>query len=158
MADRFSGSEVIELGVQIEVNGMDFYSDAAKNISDAKVKDTFNFLAGEERRHIEVFRKLLETVESYEPRESYPEEYFQYMNALASNHVFTQKGKGREIAKAVKDERQALDMAMGFENDSMLFYEAMKKIVNTAEHPLLEELIRQEKGHYRMLSEIKKRI
>ncbi|MFH1594636.1 MAG: ferritin family protein [Candidatus Omnitrophota bacterium] len=103
MANIFSGSEIVELGVQIEINGRDFYRILAEKYRDKKVREIFKFLEDAEEHHIGAFRNILESVEKYEPKEAYPEEYFAYMNSLAGDHVFTQKGERRGDRKSRKE-------------------------------------------------------
>jgi rubrerythrin len=155
MAGVFSLSEIVELGIQIEINGRDFYRAVLERPLDQKARDIFGLLGKEEERHIADFQKILDSVAAYEPRESYPEEYFAYMNALASEHVFTQKDKGREIAGKIKADREAVELGIGFEKDSILFYEEMKRMVSKKEQKTVQMLIEAEKGHLRKLSELK---
>jgi rubrerythrin len=155
MGNIFSGSEIIELGVQIEKNGRDFYRALSRQAKNFKTGEIFKFLAAEEEKHIVVFQKILDSVQKYEPAESYPEEYFAYMNALASEHVFTQKDKGEGIARKIKTDKEAIEMAIGFEKDSIIFYEGMKKVVPQNGHQPIDSLITQEQNHLRQLSELK---
>jgi rubrerythrin len=156
MANIFAGSEVIEIGIQIEKNGRDFYNTLAKQSKIAKAGDVFNYLAAEEEKHIKVFQGILEKTEKYQPPESYPGEYFAYMNALASEYIFTQKDKGKEIAQSIKTDKEAVDLGIGFEKDSIIFYEGMKKVVPEYNHKIIDELIAQEQNHLRQLSDLKK--
>ena len=155
MVNIFAGSEIVELGIQIEKNGRDFYNALVEQSKNQKAKEKFKYLAGEEEKHIAVFQKLLDSVHKYEPPETYPGEYFAYMNALARDYVFTQKDKGREIAKNIKGDKEALKLGIGFEKDSILFYEGMKKVVPEYDHKIVDELITQEQDHLRQLSELK---
>jgi rubrerythrin len=156
MANIFAGSEIVELGIQIELNGRDFYTASAQGSKNENARRIFKFLSGEEEKHIAVFQKLLDSVQRYEPSESYPGEYFAYMNALASDYVFTQKGKGKEIAKKIKSDREAIEMSIGFEKDSILFYEGMKRVVPAHDLKVVDELVWQEQSHLRQLSELRK--
>lgn len=156
MGNIFAGSEIVELGVQIEKNGRDFYSILAKKSKNQPAKDVFGYLAGEEEKHIAIFQEILDNLVKYEPPESYPGEYLAYMNALASEYIFTQKDKGEEIAKSIKTDNQAVDMGIGFEKDSIIFYEGMKKAVPEHDHKVIDELITQEQSHLRQLSDLKK--
>ena len=158
MGNIFAGSEIVEIGIQIEKNGRDFYTTLVEQLKNSQAKELFAYLAGEEERHISAFQKILDSVQKYNPPEAYPGEYFAYMNALASDYVFTQENKGAEIAKQVKDETQALDMGIGFEKDSILFYEGMRKVVPEYDHKILKELIGQEQSHLRQLSELRKKL
>jgi rubrerythrin len=151
----FAGSEIVEIGIQIEKNGKDFYDTLAGSPGNEKAKEIFAFLSKEEAKHIIAFQKILASVEQYEPAEAYPGEYFAYMRALASEHVFTQKDKGKELAKKVKSVKEAVDMGIGFEKDSIIFYEGMKKVVPSFDVKILDELIAQEQSHLRKLTELK---
>ena len=156
MGNIFAGSEIVELGIQIEKNGRDFHTTLVKQSKNQKAKEVFKYLAGEEEKHIAVFQKILERIEKYQPPESYPGEYFAYMNALASEYVFTQKDKGEELAKTIKSDEEAVDMGIGFEKDSILFYEGMKKVVPEYDHKIIDGLIIQEQNHLKALSDLKK--
>lgn len=155
MANIFSGSEIVELGVQIEINGRDFYGALAKQAKNPKSKEVFSFLSGEEEKHILTFRKILDSVEKYEPAEAYPGEYFAYMSSLAEKYVFTQEGKGLGAANKVKSDIEALDLGMGFERDSIDFYNNMKKVVPAYDHKIVDSVIAQEQEHLRILSGLK---
>jgi len=143
----FTASEIVELGVQIEINGKEFYEELVKNTRKPKAKDLFSYLAEQEARHIDVFKKILHTVEEYEPKEAYPEEYFSHMNALASQYVFTQRAKGVLYAKNAKTTKEALETALGFEKESIEFYRGMKKIVPKEQDNLIDTLIKEEEKH-----------
>ena len=156
MVNIFAGSEIVELGIQIEKNGRDFYNTLVKQSKNQKAEDTFKYLAGEEEKHITVFQKILDSVHKYVPPESYPGEYFAYMNALARAYVFTQNDKGEEIAKRIRSDEEAIDLGIGFEKDSILFYEGMKKVVPEYDHKIANQLILEEQNHLRQLSDLKK--
>jgi len=158
MGNIFAGSEIVELGIQIEKNGRDFYNNLAQQSKNPEVKDAFVHLAGEEEKHILIFKDILSTVEKYEPAGIGSDEYFAYMNALAGEQVFTQKDKGREIAQGVKSDREAIDLGIGFENDSIIFYEGIKKVVPEYDIKIIEDLITQEQKHLRKLIELKGKI
>ncbi|MBU0709834.1 MAG: ferritin family protein [Candidatus Omnitrophica bacterium] len=158
MGNIFSGSEIVEIGIQIEKNGRDFYNTAADKSKEPEAKELFKFLAGEEEKHITVFKKILDSVEKYEPAEAYPGEYFSYMNSLASEYVFTQKDKGKEIAKALKTDKEVVDKGIGFEKDSITFYQGVKKAVPEYDKKTIDQLIVQEQSHLQKLTEIKSKL
>lgn len=155
MGNIFAGSEVVELGIQIERNGREFYNALAQRTKVSKAAELFKYLAGEEEKHIKVFQDILLKADKYEPTGLDADDYFAYMNALASEYVFTQKGKGEEIAKAIKSDEQSLNMGIGFEKDSIIFYEGMKNTVPQYDIKVIDELIKQEQEHLRKLSDLK---
>jgi len=155
MGNILAGSEIVEIGIQIEKNGRDFYNAVADKLKNQKAKETFVYLANQEEQHIAVFQKILDSVNKYEPPESYPGEYFAYMNALASENVFTQKDRGNNLAKKVTSDKQAIELGIAAEKDSIIFYEAMKKTIPEYDLKIIDELIKQEQDHLRQLSDIK---
>jgi rubrerythrin len=155
MGNIFKGSEVVELGIQIENNGRDFYSELEKKAESRKTADIFKYLAKEEEKHIRVFQDILDKTERYEPSGLDAADYFSYINDLAAENVFTKKDKGKQAAQAAKNDLEALNMGIGFEKDSIIFYEGMKKVVESQDTKIVEEIIIQEKNHLKILSDIK---
>jgi len=158
MGNIFSASEIVEIGIQIEKNGGDFYNTLTRQAKNPAASRIFKYLAGEEEKHIAVFQKILDSLDRYEPAQAYPGEYFAYMSALAGEYVFTQKNKGEETAKSIRNDREAIDMGIGFEKDSIIFYEGMKRLIPEYELGVLSELIAQEQGHLRQLTGLKKEL
>lgn len=156
MGNIFSGSEIVELGIQIEKNGRDFYNTLVSQSKDEKIRGVFKFLANEEEKHIKIFAEILAKVEKYEPQGLGADDYYAYMNALASEHIFTQKDKGVEAAKNIKADSEAIDKGIGFEEDSIVFYNGMKKVVPVDEHKIVDEVIAQEEKHLQQLIGLKK--
>lgn len=156
MANVFAGSEMVEIGIQIEKNGRDFYNTLTTKSKNKKAAELFKFLAGEEEKHIAVFKKILDSAQRYVPQESYSGEYSAYMKALADEYIFTKDDKGLEVAKKIKNDKAAVDMGIGFEKDSILFYIGMNQSVQEDDHEVIEKLIAQEKSHLEKLTELKK--
>jgi len=155
MGNIFAGSEIVEIGIQIEKNGRDFYNTVEKKSKNQKASEIFKYLAGEEGKHIKVFQEILNKTEKYEPSGLDADEYFAYMNALASEYVFTQKDKGEQVAKTIKNDLEAVNMGIGFEKDSIIFYEGIKKAVPQYDINIIDKLIIQEQSHLRQLSDLK---
>ncbi len=147
----FSGSEIVEVAIQIERNGLSFYRSLASSMAQKDLKDLFNHLADEEEKHIESFQSFYESLKEYRPSIPDEEEYYDYVNMLAQMNVFTKKEGIGELLEKIKEKKGALDMAIGFEKDSILFFEEIKELVRGSHKKAVEELIRQEKGHLRRL-------
>ena len=77
------------------------------------------------------------------------------MNALAGEYVFTEKDKGAEIAKRIKTDKEAIDMGIGFEKDSILFYAGLREVVPEEAHKPVDALMAQERNHLRQLADLK---
>jgi len=157
MPSLFEAREIVGIAIKIEENGEEFYSRLATVTKHLKVKETFEFLAGEERKHRNSFREIQQRLGEYKPAyESYPGEYLNYVKALAEENIFTKERAGQLLLKKPKAPTAALDTAIGLEKDSILFYNEMKNFVLESEHKPINEIIGQEKEHLRKLSEIKR--
>jgi len=156
MGNIFAASEIVELGIQIEKNGRDFYAGLAEQSDHPKARDIFQFLGKEEEKHILVFEGILKKIEQYQPAEVYPGEYFAYMKSLADEHIFTREDIGEQEARLAKSDKEAIVKGIGFEKDSITFYQGMKKVVPDYGQKVIDELIAQEESHLRKLSELEK--
>lgn len=155
MARTFSACEVIELGIQIENNGKEFYAALAEKSDNPKAEEMFKFLSKAEDKHIAVFKDMFDASCEYKPEGAYPDEYFSFMSNLASNYVFTKEGKGTEIAAKASGYQAGIDLGIGFEKDSILFYEEMRKIVPADSTDIIDRIIAEEKKHLGYLYELK---
>ncbi|MFH1855970.1 MAG: ferritin family protein [Candidatus Omnitrophota bacterium] len=156
MENVFLGTELVEIGIQIEKNGRDFYKTLIGKSKNSEARQIFEFLAREEEKHISVFQEILGAVRQY-PSEIYPEEYFSYMNALAGKYVFTQARKGEEIALEINSDEEAIDLGIKFEKDSIIFYEGIITAVKDEEKHLVEKIIKEEEKHLQTLIDLKKK-
>lgn len=158
MSPKFAAVEVLEMGIQVEKNGFDFYCALAKQTEKEEAKIIFNFLAKEEEKHIIIFKKMLSNIENEPNRQSLSEEYFAYMNALAGEDVFTQKDKARDLAKTLTTDTEAVDLGIKMEKNSLVFYQGIKKMVLPEDRHVVDELLRQEEGHLMKLYNLKKQL
>ena len=157
MDRSFSGCEIVELGVQIENSGRDFFGDMAKKALDPGARKVFALLSEEDARHAEVFRKIFDSKCVYRPQGAYPEEYFAYMKALVNDYVSAQKEMAADMDEAAADETAALDAGIRYVKDAILFYESVKALAAGKDRATIDELIREEKSHLARLGELRAR-
>ena len=155
MANKFTGAEIVEIAIQIEKNGRDFYNAVAMQSRHKNAKNIFKHLAEEEKKHIETFQGVLNSVKKYEPKEAYPQEYFSYINSLAGEEVFTDRDNGEEMARNVESDKTAVDIGIDSEKYSIKFYDAMKKLVPEEDIKILDEVIAEENKHLKELAKLK---
>ncbi len=156
---KFTGSEVIEMALKIEENGMKFYTDAFKASRDEKVKALFKNLAIEEAHHIKTFSAMKDLVkdeyvtEGFDP---YITEASEYLRSMADSEVFKSPGDGALFAGEITNPAEVLDFAIGMEKDSIVFYNEYEKVIVEKDRPVLTALIEQEKEHLGKLEELRK--
>lgn len=155
MGQLFRASELVELAVAIERNGEEFYTSLKESARDKKVREVFDWLAAEEKKHIGVFQGLVEPVKKYEPIETYPGEYEAYMKEVADSHVFVKRGAGKRLALELKSPSEAIGLAVRFEKDTILFFQAMRQFIPHVQHQTVDELTNEERKHIVKLKELR---
>lgn len=156
---HFSGKELIDMAIRIEENGEKYYSGAAASVPSDKVAELFRFLANEERNHIAFLKKIArieEGISSLVPFDPYVEEASDYIRVVADSKVFTNPDEGERLAKLAPGEKEALEVAIGMEKDSLLFYYEFIKALRERDRPVLDAIIGEEKKHLRKLITLKK--
>ena len=153
----FSANDIVEVAVRIEENGINFYNFAQQIAKTEDAKKLFTQLAQAEAAHKRTFEKLLSQIESYSPPERYTGEYSEYLrNYVDNNLIFTKDVMDKQLAK-VTDTVGAFEFAMQRELDSILYYHEVKNLVPQGQHEALEKIINEERKHYAMLLDMKKR-
>ncbi len=151
---NFTGEEIVNLAVEIEKNGRHFYEKALAKVDDPEAKRTFIYLAEEEARHIDDFKKLGESLaRDVVPNESYVGEYGEYIKAIIDSHVFNLNNV-QDLVDGIKTFREALAIAFRFEKDSIMIFQEFKNVVDESGKEIIENLIQQEKEHISRLTQI----
>ena len=158
MSISFSGSELINIAIGIERRGIVFYDIMAKSTGNAVAHDIFQYLADMEREHIQIFQDMLNEADKYQPSETYSREYAAYLQALVDNAVFADDMVTSEMATHADSDTEAMELAIGAEKDSILFYYEMREIMPQRAQPTVYKVITEEKSHLRQLSELKKKL
>ena len=151
MSVAFNADEVLEMAEQIERNAGKFYREAAKKISQADMKDMFLSMASMEDGHLKVFQAMRKELKAQEKEPAVFDPYDEgtlYLQALADSKgsegmkAPTIKLTGRESAQ------ELLEIAIGAEKDSVLFYVGLKGLVPAgAGKDKVEAVIREEVRH-----------
>ncbi len=151
-----TANDVVTMAVRIEENGKAFYEGAAAKTGEPLVKKLFEELAVMEDGHIQQFKQLRASLEKSFTAERVwdPEGLAEsLLQASADTHIFTAKA-ATESLKAVNTAAEALDMALRFEKDSVVFFLGMKDVLpDESSKGEIDKLIDAERDHVRMLSE-----
>ena len=156
MGLKFNAAEVIDLGVQIEINGKAFYAGAASRAKSPDAKELFVHLGKEEEHHIAAFRKLLDIAEKTPEPESYDGEYSDYIQMLAGDNIFTKEGAGQRAAEKLKTDTEIIHAALKFEKDSVILFQGMMEGMPERERKIVDALVQEEMKHIKHLYALKK--
>ncbi|MEW6708793.1 MAG: ferritin family protein [Candidatus Riflebacteria bacterium] len=151
---NYNASELMELAIQIEKNGKNYFLAMAARTQNEKVREIFNYLAAEEQSHLENFVKISEKLGAREEEIPIADEYstpemYDYVKAMFDGRVFPNLTSHEELAKEIKTDEQAVYHAISFEKDTVLFFTEILRMLgdDNENKALIEELIRQEKIH-----------
>jgi rubrerythrin len=162
MAALFNADEIFEIAVDIERNGEAFYSASADVAEDDDVKKLFEYLVTQEQMHRMIFENMRKEMPA---KFSLPETYDPagegalYLKALADSHIFNKPEEKKKIATGLADVDEALDFALAFEKDSVLFYSQMTDITySDAGREHVNKIIKEEKKHIIQLLDLKRKL
>ena len=153
MSMLLSGAEVFSLAMEIEKSGNAFYSTVAAETSDAALRELFTFLAREEMRHHEFFRALAGRIGELEVDREAWEESSAYIRAMTDGRLFVGQERAIHAARGVRSVREAIDTAIGFEKDTLLFFHEIVAVTPERSRQAARQIIEEEKRHVLALSQ-----
>lgn len=154
MPITYSAAEVMEMAVDTEKGGEMFYKTVAAQSKDERLKNLFLYLADEEKKHINVFVNIAKTIKvapSEMPNDW--EEVSLYLKAITESRYFLGKDKALSAARDAQTTEQAVNTALAFEKETLVFYLEALDMMPAINRPPVEALIREERAHVRKLTE-----
>ena len=152
--NKYSISEVMEMAVQTERLGYQFYTTMAEKFKkdDGLVK-LFSTLAEKEKAHERAFTRLKDAVMEQAAEPAGWSDVSDYLRAFVESEFFLGRGKSLPSMERIKTIRDAVHFALGFEKETLLYYMELLPIVR--EKAPLETLISEEKSHVVWLERFK---
>ena len=152
----FSGDEIVKFAVQTEETGYKFYQLAQERATSQKLKDLFQYLAEAELRHKETYLGLKDAID--ESPQGVPIDWNElglYIKAMTDSSFFLGADKSINLAAKAADEKEAVEFAIKFEKDTLLFFYQILDIVKAKNRSIVENIIQEEKEHIKQLAEIR---
>jgi rubrerythrin len=154
----FSGDELLKIAVQNEESGYAFYRGAEASAADQGLKDLFRYLAEQENVHKQKFLamrdRLRASAQPDEPGDS--DRIDPFIRAMTDSRLFDGSDKAIASAAGAADPKTAVDFAIAFEKDTLLFFYQLLDQVRSADRPMVQAVIEEEKDHIRRLAEVRK--
>jgi len=149
---RYSIDEILEMAIQTEKLGFQFYTSIAEKFKkDGGLFKLFTTLADKEKVHEKTFKGLKDSVAksgvNVEPVQW--EEVSNYMRAFVESEFFLGKSKALPSMDHIKTVADAVKFAIGFEKETLLYFMELKSVVKDKD--AVEEVINEEKSHIRWL-------
>jgi rubrerythrin len=157
MALIYNASEIYQMGIEIEKNGMAFYSACARTTKNESAKKLCEELSHWESQHVTVFEDLKAHLPSNAALESARDpdnELPLFLKAAADGHVFIANTDIAALVASAKTPVKMLGLALNFEKDSIVVYTTMSRMV--PEHlgkKSLEKIIDEELKHISIITQ-----
>ncbi len=147
----FSEREILEIAVRMEKNGENEYLKAAREISDQDLIAALEWMAAEEREHAAFFTRLLNNLDTLSSSVFGEEMDAGFLKDLIG-------GSSLSLKEVDFDQVESLgalvDIFIGFEEDSILFYQMILPMIDRNEtREQVERIVAEEKKHIRKLGE-----
>jgi rubrerythrin len=157
VATFYSLTELLGLAIETERSGRQFYEASA--VANHPLAELFTILAGEEAKHERTFQALFEKVKAAPSDLPYDwDETKQYLKAITDSKFFLTPDRALALARSARTEVDALEAALQFERETLLFYFEIERLVAAGHHSIVTELINQERIHIRRLSEMRAKL
>lgn len=152
MNDQNSALEGLNIAIQMELDGKEFYLTASRESGNKLGKDLFNALAEEEDQHRRRFEDIFEKISNRHawpklPASSGSPSHIKTLFKTAKDRI------GTDI-RAATNEIDAVQTAMVMENETYDFYkEQAGQASHEAEKEYYEALASEERRHYLALAD-----
>ena len=156
MSIMLSSTEIFGLAKEIEKSGQAYYQSIASTTSSQDLRQLFEHLAKEEVRHYRYFDKLEREYPELEVNDEEWEQTRAYIQATTDSRFFIGEDKALSLAKTVKEPLQAVDIAIGFEKDTLLFFYELLNLTPAKAREAAKAIVEEEKRHVQLLSDRKK--
>lgn len=151
MKASYSLDEVFEIAEQIERNGAAFYRKASELAGSDETRDLFDTLVEQEVSHEQTFaqmRRNLVPTESSIAVYDKDEIVAIHLQALAGRDVFKKTQEPGDILTGSESVSDVLRLAIDRERDSVIFYAAIRTLMDDEEdRARIDRIIREEQSH-----------
>ena len=158
MSMLMSEKEIFSMAMEIEKSGKAFYNTIVNSAPDDETKELFTFLAGEEQRHFNYFKDLSKQSGNLIIQSEAWEEISEYIKATTDSRFFIGEDKAIRSAEGAKDIKEAVDIAISFEKDTLLFFYELLSVTPEGSKDAAQKIVDEEKRHILMLAEKRKNL
>lgn len=152
MGLMLSSEEVFALAMEIEESGHAYYTTIAESADFSEVSELFTFLAEQEIAHYRYFEKLKQQAPELIVDADEWEQTSDYIRATTQSRFFVGQDRAIQLAKSAKTALEAVDYAIGFEKDTLLYFFELHNVSPADSKTSAMKIVEEEKRHVKMLS------
>ena len=158
MSMLMSEQEIFSMAMEIEKSGKAFYNTIVGSAPDEKTRELFSFLAGEEQRHFDYFQKLSKMSGNLIIQDEDWQDISEYIKATTDSRFFIGEDKAIQAAKNVNGIEEAINIAISFEKDTLLFFYELLNVTPEGSKDAAQKIVDEEKRHILLLTEKRKEL
>jgi rubrerythrin len=147
-----TGDEILEIAVRLEERGEAFYTAAAEQATTAEIRSLFQELAIQEQHHRRAFQEMGQGLVELALAPDQWDQFQDYTGALLQQSFFAKPDAALNVAIEATDEQGALQAALGFEKETLLFFHELRDAVRGPGKQVVERIVDEEKRHILRLS------
>ena len=152
MGLMLSSEEVFSLAMEIEKSGHAYYTTIAESADFGDVAELFTFLAAQEIAHYRFFEELKQLAPELVVDAQEWEQTSEYIRATTESRFFVGEDRAIQLAKSAKTALEAVDYAIGFEKDTLLYFFELHNVSPPESKASAMKIVEEEKRHVKMLS------
>ena len=158
MSILLSAEEIFTMAKEIEKSGEAYYRTIAASTDSPELKELFEHLADQEVRHFRYFDRLSREYPELVIDAEQWEQTSAYIKATTDSRFFVGEDKAISLARGVQEPLEAIDIAIGFEKDTLLFFYELLNVTPENSRAAAREIVEEEKRHVQLLSERRKNL
>lgn len=148
----FTLVDVRNIAVQIEKNGEETYRKVAVQVKDSELRQVFEWMAEEEKRHAEIFEAIIDERELSGEQAELEAMGRSLLQDIVRSQTFSLDQQGLAQTTNLAD---LLKQSIEFEQDTIDFYQFLAGFLEKTEAiSALNNIIEEERGHVKHLHEI----
>jgi len=153
---NYSGQEIIQIAMGEEEEAVAFYVAALETEQPPEVKELFQFLLGEETRHLVTLEKEISPC-FQGPSFAWEDESLisAYLTASGRSGAI-QEARAPDFVREHRSTQEIIDLAIGLERKSIDFYKALEAASSQSGKNVLRRVIEEEGQHIYRLNQAKK--
>ncbi len=150
----FTSLDILDVAIQLERNGEKIFRDAARATENTELAELLEWMADQEKEHVECFESMKKTV-----KKPFDDPTIQEMGREILQDAL--KGAGFDLENVdfskMENIRELLNVSIEFEKDTATFYDLLRNFVDDDEtRELLDKIIEEEHNHARLLRDFVK--
>jgi len=139
--ETYTAKDIMEMAIQAKERGIELYHVLSKNSENYHVGQLFETLAKSGEQYKLSLQQILSCLSSEKQEEAYPGERSRYLKALVDLNTFVCDGAKEKALERTISEEEALQAAITFKKDFMLFLHDLKRQAEDNAQTGIDELI-----------------